>query len=177
MESILPEITDTVMGVLMMDYDQIIPFLVEAVKEQQEQIKTLQTLVYSQEQDLIEMKKQLESCCPSDKDNSKLKNSKTVKTSSTELNSDIEDIAQLFDNNPNPFNEDTEIMFYIPENAQTSRLIIHDLQGIEIKSFEINQKGQSGLTIRGSELKAGMYLYTLLVDNKIIDTKRMILSK
>ena len=176
-EKVLPELVDTSMGIKLINYNEFIPFIIEAIKEQQTQIETLQSLVYSQEQDLIEMKKQLESCCTSVKDNSKLKNPKSVNTGSTELNSDIEDIALLFDNTPNPFNEDTEIMFYIPENAQNSRLIIHDLQGLEIKSFEINQKGQSSLTISGSELKAGMYLYTLLVDNKIIDTKRMILSK
>ncbi len=177
MQTILPELTDRVKGVLMMDYDQLIPFLVEAVKEQQEQIQVLQTLVYSQEQDLIGMKKQIESCCPSDKNNSKFKKSKAIDTEFREINSGTDDVAQLYDNTPNPFNENTEITFYIPENAQSSRLIIHDLQGVEIKTFEINQKGQSGLTIIGSELKAGMYLYTLLVDNKIIDTKRMILSK
>lgn len=160
METILPELTDTMKGTLMMDYDQLIPFLVEGMKEQQEQIKTLQTLVYSQEQDLIEMKKQLESYSSSDKDNS---------------NSDA--TSQLFDNNPNPFTLDTKIKFYISENARVSRLIIHDLQGIEIKSFNINQTGYSSIILNGSELKAGMYLCTLLVDNKIIDTKRMVLSK
>jgi len=30
---------------------------------------------------------------------------------------------------------------------------------------------------RGAEFKAGMYLYALIVDEKVIDTKRMILTK
>jgi hypothetical protein len=33
------------------------------------------------------------------------------------------------------------------------------------------------VTVYASELPAGMYLYTLVVDNVIIDSKRMILTK
>jgi len=32
-------------------------------------------------------------------------------------------------------------------------------------------------TIHGYELHAGMYLYSLIADNQLIDTKRMILTK
>jgi len=33
------------------------------------------------------------------------------------------------------------------------------------------------ITIKGSELNPGMYLYTLIVDGKEVDTKRMILTE
>jgi hypothetical protein len=39
------------------------------------------------------------------------------------------------------------------------------------------QTGLNSIIVNGSELPAGMYLYTLVVDNEIIDTKRMILTK
>jgi hypothetical protein len=68
-------------------------------------------------------------------------------------------------------------MFYIPEGTVKSTLIIHDIQGIEIMSYSIKQKGNGTKIISGSELNAGMYLYTLLIDGKIIDTKRMILTR
>jgi hypothetical protein len=51
------------------------------------------------------------------------------------------------------------------------------LQGIELKAYPITQTGLNSVTLNGSELQAGMYLYTLVVDNEIIDTKRMILTK
>lgn len=38
-------------------------------------------------------------------------------------------------------------------------------------------QGTNTVTITASELSAGMYLYALVVDNQIIDTKRMILTK
>lgn len=51
------------------------------------------------------------------------------------------------------------------------------MQGVEIKSYSLSQKGKSSLTIHGNELKPGMYMYTLIVDGKIIDSKRMILTE
>jgi hypothetical protein len=83
---------------------------------------------------------------------------------------------RLDQNKPNPFNSDTKIGFYIPENAQSKTLIIFDMQGKLLKQYKINENGESYLKITGSEFKAGMYLYTLLIDGKEIDTKRMILT-
>ncbi|MDR1370842.1 MAG: hypothetical protein LBJ72_12070 [Dysgonamonadaceae bacterium] len=37
--------------------------------------------------------------------------------------------------------------------------------------------GDQTLTISGSELRAGTYLYALIADGKKVDTKRMILTK
>jgi hypothetical protein len=36
---------------------------------------------------------------------------------------------------------------------------------------------QSNITINGSELIAGMYMYSLIVNGQVVDTKRMILTK
>ena len=51
------------------------------------------------------------------------------------------------------------------------------MQGTEIKSYTIIAKGSGNITIQGHELPAGMYMYTLLVNNNIVDTKKMILTK
>ncbi|MEA3452046.1 MAG: tail fiber domain-containing protein [Bacteroidota bacterium] len=55
-EKVLPSITCRSKDVLMIDYDQITPILVEAVKEQQKQIEILQKIVFSQENELINIK-------------------------------------------------------------------------------------------------------------------------
>ena len=83
----------------------------------------------------------------------------------------------MFQNTPNPFSANTEISFEIPEGANSSKLLIHDMQGAEIKSYNITAKGVGNIIIQGSELQAGMYMYTLLVNNRIVDTKKMILTK
>lgn len=156
-------------------YTDLIAVLIESIKEQQNQIETLQSVVYLQEKDLLKLKENYEKCC-SDDEKSKLKSANIDNTTSVDNPSIDSDIALLNDNTPNPFSENTEIQFYIPESANNSSLIIYDLQGIEIKSFSIDQKGNGTKIIYGSELRAGMYLYTLLIDGKIIDTKRMILT-
>ena len=89
---------------------------------------------------------------------------------------DIEKV-RLFQNVPNPFSANTEIKFEIPENSASAKLLIHDMQGAEIKSYTINTKGAGNIIIQAQELQAGMYMYTLLVNNTIVDTKKMILTK
>ncbi|MDR1182541.1 MAG: hypothetical protein LBL13_11240 [Bacteroidales bacterium] len=51
------------------------------------------------------------------------------------------------------------------------------VKGIELMSFPIMQAGFNTFMLYASALPAGMYLYTLAVDNVIIDSKRIILTK
>ena len=47
----------------------------------------------------------------------------------------------------------------------------------ELKNIEVNERGKTGVTISGNALGAGMYLYALIVDGEVIDTKRLILTQ
>lgn len=162
-------------GYLAINYTEFIPLIIEAAKQQKNQIETLQKIVYSQEQELLQLKRTVDNCCENE-NKSKLKSS-LIADETTSIDETISENAKLFDNVPNPFSLNTVIKFEIPENSTSAKLIIHDMQGVELKSFDITQKGFSSISINGSELKAGMYLYTLLIDKKIIDTKRMLLTK
>jgi len=82
----------------------------------------------------------------------------------------------LYQNNPNPFDEDTEIRFYIPAKSSTAMLYFYNMQGNQIKSIYLDQRGAGKETIHGSDLQPGMYMYTLIVEGQEIDTKRMILT-
>ena len=85
--------------------------------------------------------------------------------------------AKLYQNNPNPFSENTEIKYYVPENANEAMICIYDLTGSQIVRFDLRDRGIiSSFTVRGNQLKAGMYIYSLIVDGREIDTKRMILT-
>jgi hypothetical protein len=81
----------------------------------------------------------------------------------------------LFQNNPNPFSSDTEIKMVLPESAVKADLIVYNLQGTQLKTIQVNDRGNVSIKILAGDLGAGMYLYALIVDNKVIDTKRMIL--
>ena len=86
------------------------------------------------------------------------------------------DASVLYQNNPNPFTEITEIKYYVPDNVMSAAIIIYDMVGSQIMKIDNLGRGYTSITVHGSQLKAGMYLYSLLVDGKEIDTKRMILT-
>ncbi len=85
-------------------------------------------------------------------------------------------VPVLYQNNPNPFSQQTQIKCFIPSNAMVSNIYIYDMQGTQIKEVQINGTGNEAITIQGSELKAGMYMYSLIIDGKVIDTKKMVLT-
>jgi len=89
----------------------------------------------------------------------------------------ISDRAALFQNNPNPFNAATEIKMTIPENVGFATVMIYNLEGKQMKNIQVRDRGEVSVKISGSELSAGMYLYALIADGKVVDTKRMILTQ
>ena len=118
---------------------------------------------------MINLKKQLSEFT---EDDSKLKSTESIITSENLNSKEI----TLLQNSPNPFTLDTKIEYYIPDAITEARILIHDLQGKEIRIIEVTAKGLGSVTIYGSELEPGLYLYTLVADDNIIDTKRMILT-
>ena len=44
-------------------------------------------------------------------------------------------------------------------------------------SLPANGRGESQITLTARDLKAGMYLYALVADGTLIDSKQMILTK
>ena len=55
-------------------------------------------------------------------------------------------------------------------------ICIYDMNGTQLKCIPLNINGYGNITINGSELKAGMYIYTLIDDGQLIENKRMILT-
>ena len=51
------------------------------------------------------------------------------------------------------------------------------MNGIELMIKDLSDRGDLKITIDVSTLQKGMYLYTLSVDGKIVDSKRMILTE
>ncbi|MEL6733567.1 MAG: tail fiber domain-containing protein [Bacteroidota bacterium] len=84
--------------------------------------------------------------------------------------------AELFQNTPNPFTEQTTIRYNLPQNFERAALYVYDMNGRQVNSFN-NLSRKGSLTIEGSTLDAGMYIYSLIVDGQEIATKRMILTK
>jgi hypothetical protein len=154
-EKILPGIVkDMPDSTKAISYSDLSALLVEAIKELQIQVEAL--------------KKQI-----SGKDSSSLITT-SAKTGFESAQSIA--LAYLEQNAPNPFSQTTAIKYYLPDAVQNAVLYIYDMNGIQLKNISISQKGKGNITINGSELRAGMFLYTLIADGKEVDTKRMILT-
>lgn len=85
--------------------------------------------------------------------------------------------AVLYQNTPNPFSSATEIDFFVPDDASSASIHIFNLSGLLLQTYPIVAFGHGSVEVSASSLVAGMYLYTLVVDNQIIDSKRMILTE
>jgi hypothetical protein len=56
-------------------------------------------------------------------------------------------------------------------------MIVTDLVGNILLHYENLPSGIGTITIHGNELNSGEYQYTLIIDNKKIDSKQMVLTK
>jgi hypothetical protein len=79
-------------------------------------------------------------------------------------------------NVPNPFAEQTSISYFIPEDVTTAQIMFFDISGRVIKTVDV-QKGKGIITVFASNLSSGTYNYSLLVDGKPVETKKMVKMK
>ncbi len=77
--------------------------------------------------------------------------------------------------NPNPANELTTIEFSLPASSKNNKLRIFNAIGGLVKEVELTQK-QGTAIITTSNLSNGVYFYTLQVDGRSIETKKLIVS-
>src|SRR5450432_3351636 len=85
--------------------------------------------------------------------------------------------ASLGQNMPNPFAGTTSINYSIPQNFGRAKLEVSDMSGRIIKTVMINNSGRGNLSVDASGLSSGVYNYTLYVDEKMISSKQMVLTK
>jgi len=154
---VLPEavFVDDSTGIYTIDYTRVIPVLVNAMHEQQAIINYLTTEVESLKSD------------------EQLKNAGTNSITGEYENIGTSSLAQ---NLPNPFTESTTIEYFLSENVNDSRIYIYNMNGTQLKSYDLHLKGNGNITINAGELNPGMYMYSLITDGQVIDTKRMILT-
>lgn len=88
----------------------------------------------------------------------------------------------LYENYPNPFNPTTKISYFLSE-ASSVYLIIYDIRGIKIFSYENSLQSSGfhniiwdGIDNYGNPVSSGVYFYQLLHSNGM-DVKRMVFMK
>jgi len=80
-------------------------------------------------------------------------------------------------NIPNPYTHETLIRYTLPEEIRAAYLAIYDLSGKQVTTFEIKEKGSSSISITSEKLAAGIYIYSIIADGKIMESKRMAVAE
>jgi hypothetical protein len=139
-----------------LDYDpnSITYVLVNAAKELKVENEHLQTRLTSLEGDLAQLRQML------------LKDSPEKPSA-----------ARLYQNQPNPYHQTTTIKYFLPETAASARLKVFSAIGSEVFSKELIGKGGGEVKLSAQQFPAGIYVYQLIVDGRIVDSKKLILSQ
>ena len=164
------------------NYDGFIPILTEAIKEQQKQIESkdkqiqnLQNALKDLTKTVDQIKNDINTIC--DKGCAGLGNASGNNPTGTtaEMPSYLL-TAWLGQNYPNPHSGRTSIRYFVPRDAKTAVLKVVDLQGkvISTRSLDITA---ANVELQDANLANGLYLYSLIVDNILIDSKRMAVEK
>ncbi len=154
--------------------DSEIKYLIlNATKEQQTLIEKQQRVIDTQQKTLEIQQQALETVQKELEDIKEMLRGKEVKKTENVL---LEGKGHLHQNTPNPFSKTTIIQYELTDANAEATIKVFSLKGELLQSIPVTEKrGQISLEI--SDLPAGIYTYSLIVDNVIVDTKKMVLSK
>ena len=154
MEKVLPHAVFTdPKGYKAVNYIAVVPYLIEAVKELSTKNDDLQAQIDA------------------------LRSGDASGKGAASVFDGVSTPAELFQNVPNPFNGVTEIRFNLPETVRAASLLVFDMNGKQLRSYDVAERGLGNVRIAANELSSGMYLYTLLADGKEVGTRRMIITE
>ncbi len=86
------------------------------------------------------------------------------------------DKAFLYQNLPNPFDNTTLIKYFVPLSYSNANIVISATSGRILDNRSNLRLGEGSITVNKNRMQAGVYFYTLFVDGKRVDTKRMIVE-
>ena len=85
--------------------------------------------------------------------------------------------TQMFQNFPNPFSGTTNIEMYIQPNVRVARVQVIDITGRSLQNIEVHGRGRTSVTVSSDNMVTGVYMYYFVVDGKVVDIKRMAVTK
>jgi hypothetical protein len=143
------------MNIKGVNYEELIPIIIKGMQEQEAKIESLTQLV------------------------NKLQGSAVSSGSQNNIAVNFAGLstASLDQNIPNPLNNSTSIHYSVPSGSSKALLNITDNNGNTVKQIQLNGMGNGLVNIETSGLSAGTYSYTLIVDGKQIETKKMVIAR
>jgi trimeric autotransporter adhesin len=151
LEKVLPHLVATdEKGYKAVNYMELMPYLVEAIKDQQTQIK-------AQQVQIEELKNQVS-------DNFKAQNQDLIQFQNT----------KIISVSPNPSNDVITVSLNIEKGVQTAKLQVHDINGTVLSTLNINERDTNiAKTLQKDNFGKGIYVVSLVVNGKSIDTKKI----
>jgi trimeric autotransporter adhesin len=80
----------------------------------------------------------------------------------------------LEQNVPNPFTETTTIAYNVTSSFSKAEIIFSTMKGEIIKTVQLKNSGKGQINVAASFIARGVYSYSLIVDGKVVETKKMI---
>ena len=190
-----------------LNYTGFIPIIIQALKEEKskndsitdklnDRIDSLRQVVIANNTNLLHkndslrnalntfntrltaIEDRLEECCKGHNGNgnhSLLTNPNTENTTEVELEN-VQAIV-LDQNVPNPFAESTVITYFIPDNINYAQIVFTDNYGRIMKTVDIKISGAGMIKVYAANLSSGTYTYSLMVDGKVVESKKMMCVK
>ncbi|OKZ04908.1 MAG: hypothetical protein BHV71_09090 [Bacteroides sp. 41_26] len=94
-------------------------------------------------------------------------------TTNIENTTILTDKAFIEQNAPNPVVDQTEILFNIPETAQKAYIEFYNIDGTIEKRYSITERNVGSLILNATDFMKGYYIYSLVVDGKVVGIKKM----
>ena len=133
-------------GDLAMNYVGLIPVLIQALKEQQSQIEALKSQISENFQ-------------KQNQDLIALENTKIISVS------------------PNPSQDVIAVSMNIDKSALNAKLMVYDLKGTILSSLNIHERDNNiTRTLQKDNFGKGVYIVSLLINGKSIDSKKIIFN-
>ncbi len=168
-QAVLPELVQSCdSNYLAVNYNGLIPVLIESIKTQQLIIKAQQQNIEDINKKYEELSKKVEKLL---KDTAKIH----LKSVTDNQNSSQKSPAILYQNKPNPFNNQTTIEYYLPTETKTAVIKVYDSNGKQIALYNLtSSEGFGSIDIDRANLNQGIYFYSLYVNDLLIATKSMV---
>jgi hypothetical protein len=145
-------------GVYGLNYNTFIPLLVEAFKELDAKVTALQT-------ENQELKAEVNRLCAE---------GCGAFNGATSIQNGMG--SYLFQNEPNPTSDNTVIRYYVHNFTVKASIVVATLDGKPVMDIPVT-KGQGNISVNTKNLGQGTYLYTLMIDGRIVDSKAMVIAK
>ena len=89
---------------------------------------------------------------------------------------ELSDGPVLEQNAPNPFSESTSITCTLPKAYNSAVIRVVNVLGEEMLLKKLSSPGMNKIEVNQGTFTPGIYFYSLYLDGKLFDTKRMVVT-